>query len=114
MTPKIDKWMLLQAWLLDHVSSLVTRSAVVEKMDELDKVEIQLDQERWARTVDSRLATIERYMEEEVMKHMKDQSRHRFYSDKSSDYEPLPKKPRWKDVPRPPENASGWVGRDKT
>ena len=65
MTPKIDKWMLLQAWLLDHVSSLVTRSAVVEKMDELDKVEIQLDQERWARTVDSRLTALEKYVDME-------------------------------------------------
>ena len=65
MTPKIDKWMLLQAWLLDHVSSLVTRSVVVEKMDELDKVEIQLDQERWARTVDSRLTALEKYVDME-------------------------------------------------
>lgn len=83
MTPKIDKWMLLQAWLLDHVSSLVTRSAVVEKMDELDKVEIQLDKERWARTVDSRLASIESCVSE----HINNKDRH------VSDYEPLPVPP---------------------
>ena len=85
MTPKIDKWMLLQAWLLDHVSSLVTRSAVVEKMDELDKVEIQLDKERWERTVDSRLDAIEKYMSV----HVRDVDRHvKGYS--GSDFEPLP------------------------
>jgi hypothetical protein len=83
MTPKFDKWMLLQAWLLNHVSSLVTRSAVVEKMDELDKVEIQLDKERWARTVDSRLDLMEKCMSV----HIRDVDRHvKGYS--GNDYEP--------------------------
>jgi hypothetical protein len=80
-------------------------------MDELDRIEIQLDHERWERTVDSRLNTIERYIKNDIADHMEDAYIHIFECDKSSDQEPIPKKPRWKDVPRPPESASRWVGR---
>jgi hypothetical protein len=80
MTPKIDKWTWLINWANRAAIGAVTREAVLNKMDELDRIEIQLDKERWKRTVDSRLASIESCISE----HINNKDRH------VSDYEPLP------------------------
>jgi hypothetical protein len=84
MTPKIDKGTRLIDWANRAAIGAAARDAVLRKMDELDKVEIQLDKERWERTVDSRLDAMEKCMSV----HIRDVDRHvKGYS--GNDYEPL-------------------------